>query len=292
MTRTVLERMSDVGVAIGVVKPPPVKRVVRSTAEKAARATKKAAVKAATASATTVSPFSVRTTAGKVFAGYALVNQAGNIAAAGKSVVEGFGEARDVGYGRVRAISHAISSSAVPLAFAASPLVTTATRVGAERALETAKARGIRNDALKVRALQGVGTGLKVIGAISAANNLIQAGLGSIQGASEDANAFRGAVRGALRTLDPSSIFYQRGYVERGFDRTFGTASVPNAPLPVRINNAMHHLVANAPVIGSHVRARQATPGTGGNQSVSGYSRPDGTYVRGYLRRKPQPAQN
>lgn len=292
MTRTVLERMSDVGVAIGVVKPPPVKRVVRSAAEKAARVGKKAAVKAATATATTVSPFSIRTTAGKVFAGYALVNQAGNVAAAGKSVVEGFGEAREAGYSRARAISHAISASSVPLAFAASPLVTTATRVGAERALEVAKARGIRNDALKVRALRGVGTGLKVIGAVSAANNLIQAGLGSIQGASEDANAFRGAVRGALRTLDPSSIFYQRGYVERGFDRTFGMASAPSAPLPVRINNAMHHLAERAPVIGSHIKARQAAQPANGSQSVSGYTRPDGTYVRGYLRRKPQPAQN
>lgn len=288
MTKSMIDRA---GLALGLVKPP-VKRVARSTAERAARATKKAAVKAATTTAATVSPFPIRSTVGKAFAGYAVANQIGNVAAAGKSVVQGYGEAREVGHTRSGSIAHAISASSMPLAFAAAPAVTTAARLGAERALEVAKQRGVRSDALKVRALHGVGTGLKVLGAVSAANNIIQAGLGSYQGASEDANAFRGAVRGALRTLDPSSIFYERGWVERGFDRTFGTATTPTASLPVRINNAMHNVVAAVPVVGSHVRPRQATPSATTSQSVPGYRRTDGTYVRGYLRKRPDPAQN
>lgn len=53
----------------------------------------------------------------------------------------------------------------------------------------------------------------------------VMVGYGAYQGAKEDtASPTRGAIRGALRSLDPSAIVMKRGVVEQGFDAIAGRA--------------------------------------------------------------------
>lgn len=50
----------------------------------------------------------------------------------------------------------------------------------------------------------------------------IAAGYGAYQGAGEDNNTLRGAARGAVRSLDPSSLVRKPGYAEEAFNSRFG----------------------------------------------------------------------
>lgn len=78
----------------------------------------------------------------------------------------------------------------------------------------TAAAVGVGAKAVAIGAKVASRAALPVIGAISA-----------YQGAKEDDNVVRGAGRGVVRTLDPTSIFMDKGLGERMYDAAFGAAS-------------------------------------------------------------------
>lgn len=70
-------------------------------------------------------------------------------------------------------------------------------------------------------AAKGVEMAAKAVGRVAMPAMLAY---GAYQGAKEDKNTIRGAARGAIRSLDPTSIFMARGLGERAFDAAFGGA--------------------------------------------------------------------
>lgn len=77
-------------------------------------------------------------------------------------------------------------------------------------------------------AAKGVELGAKIIGKVAAP---AVAAYGAYQGAKEDtANPMRGAARGAIRGLDPTSIFMAKGLGERAFDGAFGSVNPASNP--------------------------------------------------------------
>lgn len=124
----------------------------------------------------------------------------------GIQAVGAYNRARDDGADTGRAVIEGVKAAAVPTAM-----------IGAVPAL---------NAIGRASSLGMIATGAQVLG--KAAGRLALpavVGWSAYQGAQEDKNTLRGAVRGAIRGLDPSAIFMARGLGERAFDGAFGQAT-------------------------------------------------------------------
>lgn len=148
----------------------------------------------------------------KIINAYAKAQPAVAAYAAGMQMGHAYHAARAGGKSHSESAGEAIKAGAVPAALAAAPLVE----------------RG-------ARAVSGAGYGVGLAGrgveiAAKAAGRIALpavVGYSAYQGAKEDTNKLRGAMRGVVRGLDPTSLFMAQGLGERAYNAAFGVAA-PN----------------------------------------------------------------
>lgn len=152
----------------------------------------------------------------------------------------GFQDAKAEGKTTGEAVIAGAKSAAVPAAIAAAPAISRGAHAFGNVALEISgdllrSGGGITDFMLNFPILKaglatgaagglakGVGYAAGVVGRVAP---YAMAAYGAYQGAKEDSNTIRGAMRGAARSFDPSAIFMKRGVVERGFDAVAGRAT-------------------------------------------------------------------
>ena len=246
-----------------------------------------------------------------------------NAVQAGVALRKGYTEAREKGAKKPEAVRAAVGEAALPLVWAAAPVAAIGGRKGAELAERLAIAASkshratkhplIKEALVNAAAAAKLGStalnGVKILGVYG---NLIQAGVGGYRGAQKDENKVRGFFRGALETIDPSAIFMDQGYVEKGYNALFGDAALAKKQKEARLEQG--RMVAAAE------KAQQAQPGTsggvlaavagglgamtligaahaepmskpvarvaGGEQHVKAHTRRDGKHIREHTRRR------
>lgn len=100
-------------------------------------------------------------------------------------------------------------------------------------------AAGIIDRALPTLA-KGAGMAAKVARGGTVVGVGLTAGYGAYQGAGEDNNTLRGAARGSVRALDPSTAVRSPGYAEEAFNAKFGP------PDPVQFRRSWGEAVQDA----------------------------------------------
>lgn len=191
-------------------------------------------------------PTPVPTRGQKIINAYAKAQPAVAAYAAGMQMGHAYHAARAGGKSHSEAAGEAIKAGAVPASLAAAPLIEKGARAVSQDGYTIARtvARTMSSDMLAMDMLVGgrfatipmvTGYGLGIAGrgveiAAKAAGRIALpavVGYSAYQGAKEDTNKLRGAMRGVVRGLDPTSLFMAQGLGERAYNAAFGVAA-PN----------------------------------------------------------------
>ena len=185
-------------------------------------------------------------TAGKIVHGLDHADNFFNSVAAGVALRQGYLKARERGATKGQAAGSAVKHAALPLTFALAPVAayvgSRGANLGHHIATQASKAERAARHTVHGEFLADVaaasrltGSALRVVAKAGVYGNAIQAAYGGYQGMKQEDNTLahkaRGFGRGALETIDPSAIWKEHGYVERGYNKLFGG---PAKPAPVK----------------------------------------------------------
>jgi hypothetical protein len=231
-----------------------------------------------------------------------------NVVQAGVSVGNSYRKRTAEGQQGLMLAKSVLRDAALPILWASAPAVAYVGQKGAALAETAAIAaskghRAAKSPVLRealVNAAAGAklgSTAFKVLKVAGVFGNVIQAGYGGYKGSKEDDNKVRGFFRGALETIDPSAIFLDEGYVERGYNAVFGSkhkAVKETSAKPLsKIAEAGPAMLSGAVAIGAgSMLISSAKSGElprlpvtmSGQQKVRAHTRRDGKQVREHTR--------